>query len=348
LSVGKSADIAKVEVQRKKAGLLTQIVEGKEAPEPEPEILDTPDTPAPTVQDAVKKYLEECEDRCGQDGYGFSTNSLKAYKNRLSFLVQFGGDTPLATVDEQFFKNYRKFLRECKKKNGKPISDRHAHNIMATASGLMLDNKNMSGKKVLSQMSYAEKECCPYTQDELQKFFASCAVQEALVYKFFLFSGGREGEIANMEVRDLLFADGVLWIRSKRDRSFRLKGKKGRASLGRKIPLPSAFMRQLEVYCKGKGERDLLFPNTEGGVEGHFLRKGKIIAKRAGLNGFELHRWRKTFATQLHESGVSVRKIQSYLGHTKLDVTLIYLGVSDAADEASQEQFNNSSLAAFA
>jgi len=29
-------------------------------------------------------------------------------------------------------------------------------------------------------------------------------------------------------------------------------------------------------------------------------------------------------------------------------VTLIYLGVSDAADEASQEQFNNSSLAAFA
>jgi integrase len=102
------------------------------------------------------------------------------------------------------------------------------------------------------------------------------------------------------------------------------------------------------VYCKGKGERDLLFPNTEGGVEGHFLRKGKIIAKRAGLKGFELHRWRKTFATLLHESRVSVRKIQSYLGHTKLDVTLIYLGVSDAADEASQEQINNSTLAAFA
>jgi site-specific recombinase XerD len=348
LNVGRSADVAKVELQRRKAGLLTRIVDGKDAPEPEPDTLDAPDVPAPTVQDAVKKYLEECEDRCGQDGYGFSTNSLKAYKNRLSFLVEFSGDTPLAAVDEQFFKNYRKFLRECKKNNGEPISDRHAHNVMATASGLMLDNKNMSGKKVLSQMSYAEKECCPYTQDELQKFFASCSVKEALVYKFFLHSGGREGEIANMEVRDLLFADGVLWIRSKRDRSFRLKGKKGRASLGRKVPMASTFMRQLEVYCKGKGERDLLFPNTEGGVEGHFLRKGKIIAKRAGLKGFELHRWRKTFATLLHESRVSVRKIQSYLGHTKLDVTLIYLGVSDAADEASQEQINNSTLAAFA
>jgi hypothetical protein len=227
LNVGRSADVAKVELQRRKAGLLTRIVEGKEAPEPEPDTLDTPDAPASTVQDAVKKYLEECEDRCGQDGYGFSTNSLKAYKNRLSFLIQFGGDTPLAAVDEQFFKNYRKFLRECKKKDGKPIGDRHAHNVMATASGLMLDNKNMSGKKVLSQMSYAEKECCPYTVEELRAFFTACSVQEALVYKFFLLSGGREGEIANMEVRDLLFADGVLWIRSKRDRSFRLKGKKG-------------------------------------------------------------------------------------------------------------------------
>jgi hypothetical protein len=167
LNVGRSADVAKVELQRRKAGLLTRIVEGKYAPEPEPDTLDTPDAPAPTVQDAVKKYLEECEDRCGQDGYGFSTNSLKAYKNRLSFLIQFGGDTPLVAVDEQFFKNYRKFLRECKKKDGKPIGDRHDHNVMA--------------------------------------------------------------------------------------KSFRLKGKKGRASLGCKIPLPSAFMHQLEVYCKEKG-----------------------------------------------------------------------------------------------
>jgi integrase len=216
---------------------------------------------------------------------------------------------------------------------------------MATANGLMLDNKNMSGKKVLSQMSYAEKECCPYSDVELQKFFAACDERETLVYKFFLLSGCREKEAANTEVRDLLFADGVLWIRPKRERAFRLKGKKGRASLGRKVPMPATFMRQLELICQGKGEHDLLFPNTEGRVEGHFLRKCQVIAKRAGLTGFELHRWRKSFATRLHESGLSVRKIQAYLGHTTLDVTLIYLGVADAADEASQEQINNTKFA---
>jgi hypothetical protein len=43
-----------------------------------------------------------------------------------------------------------------------------------------------------------------------------------------------------------------------------------------------------------------------------------------------------------------VRKIQSWLGHESLDVTLAYLGVEDAADEFSQEQVNNGSLAVFA
>jgi integrase len=348
-NVGKSAAVAQVETTKKKAALLNRIVNGKETPEPVPvaEAEPEPTILAVTVvKDAVKKYLDECADRIGQDGYGFSKNSLKAYTGRLSFLLQFGGDIPLADVDKQFFKDYRKYLRGCKKKNGEPISDRYAHNVMATANGLMLDKENMSGRKVLSQMSYAEKECCPYSDMELQKFFAACNEREALVYKFFLLSGCREQEVANTEVRDLIFADGVLHISPKPHRGFRLKGKKGATAKGSKLPIPAPFMEKLKVYCEGKSEHDLLFPATEGGVEGHFLRKCQAIAKRAGLTGFELHRWRKTFATKLHESGVSVRKIQAYLRHTKLDVTLLYLGIEDAADEASQEQINNTSLAA--
>jgi integrase len=64
-------------------------------------------------------------------------------------------------------------------------------------------------------------------------------------------------------------------------------------------------------------------------------------------NQFDLHRWRKTGATRHHESGVSVRKIQAWLGHESLEVTLDYLGVEDAADQHSQEQVNSGALAAF-
>jgi hypothetical protein len=44
---------------------------------------------------------------------------------------------------------------------------------------------------------------------------------------------------------------------------------------------------------------------------------------------------------------VSVRKIQAWLGHESLEVTLDYLGVEDAADEFSQEQVNNGPLAVY-
>ena len=109
-------------------------------------------------------------------------------------------------------------------------------------------------------------------------------------------------------------------------------------------------MTALKEHCKGKAPRDLVFPNGRGGIENHFLRRCESIAKRAGLptwQDFDLHRWRKTGATRHHEAGVSVRKIQSWLGHESLDVTLAYLGVEDAADEYSQEQVNNGALAEF-
>jgi integrase len=161
----------------------------------------------------------------------------------------------------------------------------------------------------------------------------------------------RDMEVANCEVQDLKFDKSILHISPKPDRNFRLKGKRsGQAKNGRKLPIPAPFMVRMQEYCKGKSPRDLLFTNGIGGVETHFLRRCKKIAKRAGLKNwkdFDLHRWRKTGATRHHENGVSVRKIQAWLGHESLDVTLAYLGVEDAADEISQEQVNNGALAAY-
>ena len=114
--------------------------------------------------------------------------------------------------------------------------------------------------------------------------------------------------------------------------------------------MPAAYMAALQEFCNEESSRTLLFPNAQGGNEGHFLRRCKAIAKRAGLSTwdeFELHCWRKTGATRHHESGVSVRKIQAWLGHESLEVTLDYLGIEDAADVHSREQVNSGALAAF-
>jgi len=85
-----------------------------------------------------------------------------------------------------------------------------------------------------------------------------------------------------------------------------------------------------------------------GNPDGHFLRKLKAIAKKAGVEGAELHRFRKTYADTLHEEDVSVNTIRIRLGHESLDVTLAYLKGKDAESEEAQEHANSSSLALYA
>jgi integrase len=104
-----------------------------------------------------------------------------------------------------------------------------------------------------------------------------------------------------------------------------------------------------------------LFVNKDGSPEGHFLKKLKRIALKAGVNFREcrttvnkgrydqkqavevtcktdpvcehifLHRLRKTCASRWEAAGIPVRTIQSYLGHKSLETTMRYLGVVDSS-----------------
>jgi integrase len=91
-----------------------------------------------------------------------------------------------------------------------------------------------------------------------------------------------------------------------------------------------------------------VFANGNGKPDGHFLRKLKAIAKTAGVEGAELHRFRKTYADTLHEEGVSVNPIRIRLGHESLNVTLACLKGKDDESEEAQEHINSSSLALYA
>jgi integrase len=299
------------------------------------------------VSSAVKDYLEDCADRQGKSGYGLAVRTPEAYTYRLGFLIEYRPDACLDEINAEFVQGFRRFLR----KHKKDFSDRTCYNIMQAVSTFLLHYGITAAKPCLKQMSFPPTEVIPYSAEDLRKFFAACNEEEELTFKFFLHSMCREMEVANCEVRDLKFEKNILHISPKPDKGFRLKGKRsGQATKGRRVPLPTLFMERMKSFCAGKKPRDLIFTNGLGTVEYHFLRKCKKISQRAGLENCEewdLHRWRKTGATRHHENGVSVRKIQAWLGHESLEVTLDYLGVEDAADEISQEQVNNGALAAF-
>jgi integrase len=240
------------------------------------------------------------------------------------------------------------FLR--KHKNN--LSDRTCYNVMQAVSTFLIHYGIRTATGVLKEIGFPPTEVVPYTKEELKAFFAACTDKEDLLFKFFLHTMARDMEVANCEVRDLKFEKGFVHISPKPDRDFRLKGKRsGQEVKGRVVPVPALLMERLRKHCHGKPRRALVFPCRHGGVNYHFLRLCKRIAKRAGLlpdwREFDLHRWRKTGATRYHESGVSLRTLQYRLGHESLDVTILYLGIQDAAEQSSMDLINNGLLAAY-
>jgi integrase/recombinase XerD len=188
----------------------------------------------------------------------------------------------------------------------------------------------------------------PYKEADLRKLFAKMTPEEEVRYRFFLDTACREQEVACAQWSDIDWQKAEYHVRSKTwkapnrlTKSFTTKNHKTR-----RVPLTRELVDMLRTRQMASSSV-WIFPNEEGQPEGHFLRKFKKAAYRAGLNcghcepscrgnpeGCEkhyLHRLRKTRATFWHPNGVSLRTIQYWLSHESLETTMKYLGIEDSA-----------------
>ena len=184
-------------------------------------------------------------------------------------------------------------------------------------------------------------------------------------YTFFLDTACREKEIAHATWDDI--TDGKYIVRAKNYTNTEGKHKKfsPKSHQVRQIPLTRELIDMLADRKKNSTSK-WIFPNEQGDPEGHFLRKFKKIAFKAGLNCGEcrvtrsegryqktavekcckdysegcekhyLHRLRKTCATFWHNQGISLRTIQYYLGHKSLETTQKYLRIQESSELHSQ------------
>jgi integrase len=159
------------------------------------------------------------------------------------------------------------------------------------------------------------------------------------VFEFFLGSGCRESEVSHACWEDVNFEAKTYTVRDHLEIRFVPKDRSER-----EVPLPDTLIAALEAR-RGKSisNSKLIFPNRRGGAEGHFLRRLQTIVQKAGLAGrYELHKFRKSFASWHHEAGVSARTLQKWLGHSSLETTLQYLEAADIRSVRTREQVNNS------
>lgn len=74
---------------------------------------------------------------------------------------------------------------------------------------------------------------------------------------------------------------------------------------------------------------------TVAGVQ-YMLRQ---LGRRAGVKNTHPHRFRRTIATDLLARGMKIEEVKEFLGHEKLDTTMIYCTIKEENVQASHRKY---------
>src|SRR5712671_725027 len=343
LAAAKAAKVGPVARQAQELGLTVD------------EFTNEANTNRISIKTAVENYLQDR--RFGRP------RSIAAYENAFDQLLE---NLPRGVrfIDQlatsRVLNSYVELLREQDYSN-KTITIR-----MGFVFSLLKANGVEKSSKIIKLPKVQRTRTKAYNPDELSKLFAAMTPEEYLRYLFFVRTGCREQEVQYATWKDLDLK-GLRFTVSgdgKSDVAFLPKNHEER-----QVPLTTELGSLLADYKKHAVSDRWVFTNEDGKPEGHFLRKLKVIAKRAGLNCGQcktairvgrydnrhavevtcetqpvceehyLHRLRKTAATNWLRSGFDLMKIRTWLGHKSLEVTQIYLD-SEMHDPEEQKKLD--------
>ncbi|MCW2961847.1 MAG: Tyrosine recombinase XerD, partial [Thermoleophilia bacterium] len=144
-------------------------------------------------------------------------------------------------------------------------------------------------------------------------------------------AGLRVSEVIQLRPRDVRWANSRLEVRD---------SKRGK---GRNIPIRPATLELLERWRDSRPESDWFFSTCceRGGIAtgapigsqltAQYMQT--VVARYARQAGVERrvtpHTFRHTYATSLLASGFTIREVQSLLGHSHVNTTMVYLHVND-------------------
>jgi integrase len=235
--------------------------------------------------------------------------------------------------------------RELRKRGQAPrtIHNRHVC-IVAFLKYLKLDAKALAPVAP----KYEKKLPQTYSAEELKAFFASLKDKHLrIIFELLLKTGLREREAVFLFWENIDLVQGVLKVRSKPDLGFRIKDAEERD-----IPIPADLLTRLKAYRKQHPNIRFVTGTRTDNPNGKLLRTLKRLVNAAGLNcgkcegciehkeceRWWLHKFRSTCITSLLRSGMDLRTVMKFSGHSDLASVMRYL--APAEDEAIKAQVN--------
>jgi integrase/recombinase XerD len=178
------------------------------------------------------------------------------------------------------------------------------------------------------------------TQGEMEMIINQTRERRYQVYYLATYSLGlRLSESLNLTIADI-------------DRHLmRVHVRRGKGNKDRFVPLPLFTYNALRQYWSIHRHPYLIFPGAKASFKpgktdivmdrGGIQKTIKIVAKECGISkNVHIHTLRHSFATNLLESGVNLRTIQTILGHVNADTTAKYTRLTKEVQQNSNLMIN--------
>jgi integrase/recombinase XerC len=143
-------------------------------------------------------------------------------------------------------------------------------------------------------------------------------LRDAAIVRLILFAGLRVGEIVQLRLNDMTLDE----------RKGNVVVREGKGTKRREIPLNSRVRKAMLEYLRVRPDiesNDLFLGQRGEGIQSKTVQRAVLrFAGEAGLENVTPHVLRHSFAKALIDSGVTLEKVATLLGHSNLNTTRIY------------------------
>ena len=284
----------------------------------------------------LNRFVQAAEDRG-------SNSAAAVYRTAADEFLRIIGKTFADEITPEDILLHQRRLR-ARKCEPRTIANRHA-SVTAFLRFCKLDVKTLAPAKPKYEKTVPEV----YSTEELKAFFASIKDKHLyLIFETLLKCGLREQEAVYLTWDNIDFATGTLKVRSKPEFDFKIKDKEERD-----IPIPADLLERLSAYREKHPDGRLVTGTATDKPNKKLLRTLKRLVKAAELNcnhctsckarkeceRWWLHKFRATCITRLLQSGMDLRTVMKFSGHSDLESVMRYL--SPAADAAIKAHVDN-------
>lgn len=290
----------------------------------------TPITQISTLADFFKNYL----------AYAKTIKRPKTIQNDVQIWNQFSEWLKHKRVDRvdhittQIFEKYRIYLLEKElKKSSINVYQRHISSILTYAKkNGYIDFNPIQGIK---QYKVSKRKVVFLNEEEIEKVLSHAQMHSKKAYIIFslgIYAGLRRSEIANARWEWFDFDHKIISVEEYG--SFVPKDHQMRH-----IPMNNKLMQILLPYKKKEGfviESDYPEEKRINIIRYDFKNSFNTVTKNAGLDWVTPHILRHTFASHLAKAGISLYKIQMWLGHSDPKTTMIYAHLQAQDDDINK------------